>query len=157
MTPIERVRAYLQAQESKPDIIEMDQDTSTAYLAARALGTEVGQIAKSILFKTRQNDYLMVISAGDVKIDTRAIKNLLGVKVRMANGEEVQDMTGFSIGGVCPFALEKPIPIYLDESLKRYPVVYAAAGTSNTAVPVTFAQLMEITGGTTCRFTLPPE
>ncbi|HWP97697.1 MAG TPA: YbaK/EbsC family protein [Syntrophomonadaceae bacterium] len=156
MSPIERVRAYFQAQKVNIDIIEMDEDTSTAYLAATALGTEVGQIAKSILFKSRNSDYLMVVSAGDVRIDTRAIKELVGVKVRMANGEEVQEMTGFNIGGVCPFALQKPIPIYLDESLKRYPIVYAAAGTSNTAVPVSFLQLQKITGGSPCQVTLPP-
>lgn len=135
----------------------MDDDTSTAQLAARALGTGVGQIAKSILFKTKQSEYVMVISAGDVRVDTRAMKALVGSKVRMATGDEVEEMTGYTIGGVCPFALPHPISIYLDESLKRYEVTYAAAGTSNTAVPATFTQLQDVTGGIPCMVTLPPE
>lgn len=157
MSPIERVRAFFAEKQSDLTIIEMDDDTSTAQLAARALGTEVGQIAKSILFKTRQNTYVMVISAGDVRVDTRAMKELIGSKVRMATGDEVEEMTGYTVGGVCPFALPNPIPIYLDESLKRYGVTYAAAGTSNTAVPATFNQLKSVTGGLPCMVTLPPE
>jgi prolyl-tRNA editing enzyme YbaK/EbsC (Cys-tRNA(Pro) deacylase) len=70
----------------------------------------------------------------------------------MANAEEVFEVTGYQPGGVCPFALKQTVPIYLDESLKRYDVVYAAAGTANTALPITFEQLREITGGKTCRF-----
>lgn len=157
MNPIERVRAFFAERQSSLTIIEMDDDTSTAQLAAQALGTEVGQIAKSILFKTKQNNYVMVISAGDVRVDTRAMKELVGSKVRMATSNEVEEMTGYSIGGVCPFALPYPIPVYLDESLKRYGVTYAAAGTSNTAVPVSFDQLQNVTGGVPCLVTLPPE
>ncbi len=157
MSPIERIRAFFAEKQSDLTIIEMDDDTSTAQLAARALGTGVGQIAKSILFKTKQSEYVMVISAGDVRVDTRAMKALVGSKVRMATGDEVEEMTGYTIGGVCPFALPHPISIYLDESLKRYEVTYAAAGTSNTAVPATFTQLQDVTGGIPCMVTLPPE
>ncbi len=157
MSPIERVRNYFAAKHSDLQIIEMSDDTSTAYLAARALGKEVGQIAKSILFKTRQNTYIMVISAGDVQVDTRAVRELTGSKIRMASSEEVQEMTGYPIGGVCPFAIANEIPIYLDESLKRYPLVYAAAGTANTAVPVSFEELLKITEGMACCVTMPPE
>jgi Uncharacterized conserved protein len=157
LSPIERVRAFFAEKQSDLTIIEMDDDTSTAQLAARALGTGVGQIAKSILFKTKQSEYVMVISAGDVRVDTRAMKALVGSKVRMATGDEVEEMTGYTIGGVCPFALPHPISIYLDESLKRYEVTYAAAGTSNTAVPATFTQLQDVTGGIPCMVTLPPE
>jgi prolyl-tRNA editing enzyme YbaK/EbsC (Cys-tRNA(Pro) deacylase) len=157
LSPIERIRAFFAEKQSDLTIIEMDDDTSTAQLAARALGTGVGQIAKSILFKTKQSEYVMVISAGDVRVDTRAMKALVGSKVRMATGDEVEEMTGYTIGGVCPFALPHPISIYLDESLKRYEVTYAAAGTSNTAVPATFTQLQDVTGGIPCMVTLPPE
>lgn len=157
MSPIERVRAFFNEKQSDLVIIEMNEDTSTAQLAARALGTEVGQIAKSILFKTRQGAYVMVISAGDVRVDTRSMKELIGSKVRMASSDEVEEMTGYTIGGVCPFALPGPITVYLDESLKRFEVTYAAAGTSNTAVPATFAQLLEVTGGVPCMVTLRPE
>lgn len=150
MNEIDRVRAYLQEKKPGLQIIVLAEDTSTAPLAAQALGREVGQIAKSILFKTKNEEYLMIVAAGDVKMDNKALKNLVGARVRMANAEEVQKVTGFNIGGVCPFALANPIAIYLDESLKRYEVVYAAAGTANTALPITYEELREITGGQPC-------
>jgi prolyl-tRNA editing enzyme YbaK/EbsC (Cys-tRNA(Pro) deacylase) len=151
MNEIERVRQYLQQKNPRLKIIELDEDTSTAFLAAQALGKEVGQIAKSILFKTKDERFLMIVSAGDVKLDNKAIKELAGSRVRMASPEEVRERTGFNIGGVCPFALRTEIDIYLDESLKRYDVVYAAAGTANTALPITFEELQEITGGRPCQ------
>lgn len=150
MTEIERVRTFLQTRNPSIKIIEFDQDTSTAYLAAQALHTEVGQIAKSIVFKSKKEEYVLIVSTGDVKIDSKAVKELIGSRVRMANAEEVKEVTGFNIGGVCPFALKTPIPVYLDESLNRYDVVYAAAGTANTAVPVTMQELIAITDGSVC-------
>lgn len=153
MTEIDKVRAFLGAKDPRVQIIEFNQDTSTAFLAAQALGTEVGQIAKSMLFKNKREDYLMIVSTGDVKIDGKKVKEITGSRARMATADEVLAVTGFNIGGVCPFALKTPVPVYLDESLKRYQVVYAAAGTANTAVPVSYEQLLQITGGTPCDVT----
>lgn len=152
MKEIERVRNYLQDKNPRLQIIELEENTSTAPLAAQALGLEVGQIAKSILFKTKNEGFLMVVSAGDVRLDSKAIKEVVGQRVRMANPEEVLEVTGFQIGGVCPFALQNQVPIYLDESLRRYDLVYAAAGTANTALPISFQELLEITGGQACKF-----
>jgi Cys-tRNA(Pro) deacylase len=152
MQEIERVRSYLRDRNPELNIIVLEDNTSTAALAAQALGTEVGQIAKSILFKTKKEDYLMVVSAGDVRLDSKAIKEEIGEKVRMANPEEVLEVTGFNIGGVCPFALRQEVPIYLDESLKRYDIVYAAAGTGHTALPISYEELERITSGRACRF-----
>lgn len=149
---IERVRKYLQERNPQLNIIVLEDNTATAYLAAQALGTEVGQIAKSILFKRKQEGYFMVVAAGDVRMDNKAIKESIGERVRMANPEEVLAATGFTIGGVCPFALPQPIPIYLDESLKRYDKVYAAAGTAHTALPISYEELIIITGGQACKF-----
>lgn len=150
MNEIERVRNFLNDRNPSLKIIELDRDTSTSFLAAQALGTEVGQIAKSILFKSKKNDYFMVVSTGDVKIDNKQIRNLVGSKARMATSDEVQEITGFSIGGVCPFALKNDIPVFLDESLKRYDVVYAAAGTDNSVLPISFEELCAITNGKPC-------
>jgi Cys-tRNA(Pro) deacylase len=147
-----RVSEYLRIRNPQLNIILLEENTSTAPLAAQALGTEVGQIAKSILFKTRQERYLMVVSAGDVRLDSKAIKAVVGDKVRMANPDEVLKVTGFNIGGVCPFALRQEVPIYLDESLRRFEVVYAAAGTAHTALPISYEELMRITGGQACKF-----
>lgn len=152
MQEIERVREYLREWNPQPNIIVLEENISTAYLAAQALGTEVGQIAKSILFKTKPGDYLMVVAAGDVRLDSKAIKEKIGERVRMAKAEEVLQVTGFNIGGVCPFALRREVPIYLDESLKRYDIVYAAAGTAHTALPISYAELQEITNGLPCKF-----
>jgi len=152
MNEIERVRAYLHYRNPQLNIIVMEDNTSTAALAAQALGTEVGQIAKSILFKTKSDKYFMVVSAGDVRLDAKAMKGELGEKVRMADADEVLEMTGFKVGGVCPFALRQELPIYLDESLKRYDVVYAAAGTAHTALPISYEELLNITAGRACKF-----
>jgi len=151
---IEKVRKYLKSKNPELKIIVLEDDTSTSFLAAQALGTEVGQIAKSILFKTKDENFMMIVSAGDARIDNKAVKELTGSRVRMANAEEVEQVTGFSIGGVCPFALQQEVPIFLDESLKRYDVVYAAAGTANTALPISFEELCRITGGQPCRVSL---
>lgn len=153
MPEIERVRSFLKEKNSELSIIEFAADTSTSELAAKALGTDVERIAKSIVFKTKQDDYIMIVATGNVRINSKAVKELVGSKVRMANAEEVLAVTGYRPGGVCPFALETEIPIYLDESLKEYEVVYAAAGTANTALPISFAELQSITGGISCRVT----
>lgn len=150
MNEIERVRAFLQERLPGIEIIIHKEDTSTAFLAARALGTEVGQIAKSILFKSKNEEYFMVVAAGDVKIDNKAMRKTVGSRVRMANADEVLNVTGFQIGGVCPFALQTELAVLLDESLKSYDIVYAAAGTANTAVPVSYEDLIKITGGSPC-------
>ena len=155
MLAIERVRSYLQDRNPELTIIILEDNTGTAPLAAQALGLEVGQIAKSILFKTKGDEYVMVVSAGDVRLDSKAIKSAVGSKVRMATPEEVLTVTGFNIGGVCPFALRQEVPIYLDESLLRYDQVYAAAGTANTALPISYHELMRLTGGIACRFSGP--
>ena len=96
----------------------------------------------------------MVVAAGDARMDSKAIKARIGSRVRMASPEEVLAVTGFNIGGVCPFALPGPLPIYLDESLQRYDIVYAAAGTPHTALPITYQELMRITGGQACKFSV---
>ncbi|MDD4802403.1 MAG: YbaK/EbsC family protein [Syntrophomonas sp.] len=152
MQSVERVKTYLEEKNTHLSIMVLEEKISTAPLAAQALGTEVGQIAKSILFKTKHNNFLMVVSAGDVRLNTKAIKEAVGEKVRMANAEEVLEVTGFNVGGVCPFALCCQVPIYLDESLKRYDIVYAAAGNEHTALPISFEELKRITNGQPCSF-----
>jgi prolyl-tRNA editing enzyme YbaK/EbsC (Cys-tRNA(Pro) deacylase) len=144
---IERVQAYVQQRMPHLQVIEFQQDTSTSALAAAALGTEVGQIAKSMLFKAKTGQYFLVVSAGDVRMDTKALRDLIGSKVRMANAEEVVEITGFPVGGVCPFDLRVEVPIYLDDSLKRYDVVYTAAGTPNSALPITYEAVNTIIDG----------
>ncbi len=122
--------------------------TPTAETAAQRIGVPVGQIAKSILFKGKDEKYRMVVAAGDKKINSGALKRATGSKHRMASAEETRETTGFLPGGVCPFGLaEAPVTILLDISLDEYDIVYPAAGTDATGVPLSPDYLQRITGG----------
>lgn len=126
--------------------------TPTAESAAAKIGVEVGQIAKSLLFKGASGRAAMVVCAGDKKISSGKIKRLCGEKMSMTNAEETFALTGFRPGGVCPFGVEN-LPIYIDDSLSAWGTIYPAAGTNSTGVPMTFVQLMAITGGKPCEVT----
>jgi len=151
VNPVEKVRRYLAQYPYDIEIKEFDESTRTAELAARAVGVEVGQIAKSILFIIGERP-VMVVTSGDVKVSQSRLKQYLGVKgkVKLADAETAEKITGFPPGGVCPFALKQPVKILIDKSMERYPVVYIAAGSPRSAAPVTVKQLLEITGGELC-------
>ncbi|KKM12803.1 prolyl-tRNA synthetase [Clostridiales bacterium PH28_bin88] len=148
---IARVRRFLEETPYRPEIIEFDESTHTSELAARAVGVEVGQIAKSILLIIGDQPVL-VVTSGDMKVSQSKLKQVLGAsgKVKLADPDTTMELTGFPPGGVCPFALKQPVPVLIDRSMERFPVVYAAAGTPRSAVPVSVAQLLDITGGTLC-------
>ena len=122
--------------------------TPTAEAAAQRIGVPVGQIAKSILFKGKDGTFRLVVAAGDRKINSGALKRTTGAKHRMASAQETEVATGFLPGGVCPFGLEDaPVKILLDVSLDEYDIVYPAAGTDATGVPLSPDYLRQITGG----------
>lgn len=146
MPLFQKVQDYLDLQHPGIKAIRLADNTATSELAAAALGVEVGQIAKSLLYKGKDG-YLMVVAAGEVRLDQKKLRQIGGRKVRMARPDEVLEATGYPIGGVCPIDLKTPVRILLDESLARYSVVYSAAGTANSALPVTLTQLQELTGG----------
>jgi len=127
--------------------------TATSPMAAAQLGVEVGQIAKSILLIGKDGRYAMLLAPGDRKISSAKLKAALGVKTRMTRPEETAAATGFEAGGVCPFGIDPAIRILLDRGLARYPTVYPAAGTSASGVPMTFDQLVAVTGGEVGDFT----
>jgi len=130
--------------------------TPTAETAARRIGVPVGQIAKSMLFKGKDGNFRLVVAAGDKRINSSRLKRATGFKHRMANAEETAAATGFWPGGVCPFGLEdRNIEILLDSSLDDYELVYPAAGTDATGVPIPPARLLEITGGSKVSVTDP--
>ena len=129
--------------------------TPTVETAAARIGVEEGQIAKSILFKgSSSGRFVMVVCAGDRRISSGAVKRLAGEKLSMANAEETERATGYRPGGVCPFGVDG-VAVFIDESLKAWPLVYPAAGNDATGVPTTYAQLLEITGGASCDVTAP--
>jgi prolyl-tRNA editing enzyme YbaK/EbsC (Cys-tRNA(Pro) deacylase) len=126
---------------------EHEQTTKTSIEAAEALGVEVGQIAKTILFRAGEC-YGLFVAAGDITIDSKKVKALLGGgKVRIAKPEEVERITGYRVGGVCPFDIDPGIPIFIDDSMRRFEIVYSAAGSSHSFLPITLEQLKLVTGG----------
>ena len=128
--------------------------TATSQLAAERLGVLVGQIAKSLLFLGKDGRHAMLLCPGDRKASSAKLKAALGVKTRMARRDETLAATGFEPGGVCPFGIDDNIRILLDESLSQYKTIYPAAGTGASGVPMTFAQLVAITGGSVGDFTV---
>ncbi|MDD4237313.1 MAG: YbaK/EbsC family protein [Desulfotomaculaceae bacterium] len=147
MHVIEKVQSYLDQYDLGLKIIELKENTSTCELAAAALGVEVGQIAKTLVFLA-DGQPMLVVASGDRKISSGKLKRLLAVaKVRLADPATVLEVTGYPVGGVCPLALPRSLPILLENTLQRFEVVYAAAGTPNSALPVTMQQLEIITGG----------
>lgn len=138
---IEKVREYLKQFNRENDIIELDQSSATVQLAAEALGVEPERIAKTLSFKT-SDSAILVVAAGDARIDNKKFKSQFGVKAKMLSPEEVIEFTGHAIGGVCPFAITNPdVKIYLDDSLKRFNTVYPACGSGNSAIKLTLPEL----------------
>lgn len=127
--------------------------TATAELAAQQLGVQVGQIAKSLLFLGRDGRLVMLLCPGDRKASSGKLKAALGVKTRMTRRDETLAATGFEPGGVCPFGIDGSILVLVDAGLRQYATIYPAAGTSASGVPMTFDQLIEITGGRVGDFT----
>jgi prolyl-tRNA editing enzyme YbaK/EbsC (Cys-tRNA(Pro) deacylase) len=121
--------------------------TATSVLAAQQLGVSVGQIAKSLLFMGKDGKLFLVVCPGDRKLSNAKLKAASGVKSRMASADEALAATGFGPGGVCPFGIDPSIAVLIDRSLEQYATIYPAAGTDSTGVPMTFGQLVAITGG----------
>ena len=137
---IEKVRSYLSKWNKDKDIIEFDVSTATVELAAQALHTIPDRIAKSISF-LKEDHALLVVAAGNEKIDNKKFKDTFGVKAKMLNPEQVLRYTGFAVGGVCPFALPDTAEVYLDISMKKFQSLFPACGTSNSAIELTIAEI----------------
>lgn len=141
---LESVRAFMA--EHAPDIAIIDQGASTATVleAAATLGVLPGQIAKTL--SVRVGDTVMLIVArGDARLDNRKTRDALGARPRMLGAEEVEALTGHPVGGVCPFGLATPLPVYCDLSLRDFAEVYPAAGSRTASVRLTPDRLAELT------------
>ncbi len=149
---VARVRQAVQAFDSQLEPIFFAEQLKTAEEAAGVLGVEVGQIAKTLLFRTSER-YGLFVAAGDIRIPNSRIRQLLGGgNVKMASPVEVVEITGFQVGAVGPFGLLKEVPIFIDQSLSRFETIYTAAGLAETLLPLTFSQLVTITGGEVVEF-----
>lgn len=137
---IENVRKYLQKYDLEDKVIELAAETGTVEQAAAALGCEGKQIAKTMAFNVFDKAVLVLL-AGDTKVDNAKFKSFFGVKAKMLTSEELDIMVGHKMGGVCPFDIKEDVKVYLDESLKRFEIVYPAAGTDHSAVKLTIPEL----------------
>ena len=137
---IQRARAHLRKLGLEERIQEFTVSSATVALAAEALGCEPARIAKSLSFEKGESA-LLVIAAGDARIDNAKFKQRFGMKAKMLGADKVEPLIGHGIGGVCPFGVNEGIEVYLDESLRRFETVYPAAGTSASAVHLTIEEL----------------
>ncbi|MGN6590337.1 MAG: YbaK/EbsC family protein [Sphingomicrobium sp.] len=140
---LESVRAWLAIHAPELRLIEVEESTATVDTAARALGVEPGRIAKTLAVRAGEHLFLLC-TRGNARLDNRKCKDELGARPRMLGAEETFELTGHRVGGVCPFGLKNPLPVYLDASLKAFDVVYPAGGSLNTSVEVPTARLYEL-------------
>lgn len=140
---IEQVREHLKEWGRERDIREFIASSATVELAAQALGVEPARIAKTLSLKDRDGGAMLVVAAGDAKMDNSKFKAEFGYKPKMLTAEEALSWTGHAVGGVCPFGLKMSLPVYLDISLRRFATVFPACGSGNSAIELTCAELAE--------------
>lgn len=140
---VETVRAFLAACAPDIEILETDASTATVDMAARGHGVQPAQIAKTLSLRIKDRT-LLIVASGTARLNNRKIKDVLGGKPRMLTAEEVVSMTGHPVGGVCPFGLATPLPVFCDVSLKAFDEVLPAAGSANSALRIAPARMAEL-------------
>lgn len=139
---IERVREYFRSLGREQDILEFPVSSATVELAAQAVGVIPARIAKTLSFLV-EDGCVLVVAAGDAKVDNSKYKAFFHTKAKMLTPEQAVEMTGHAVGGVCPFANPQGVKTYLDVSLRRFDTVFPAAGSSNSAIELTCPELEE--------------
>lgn len=142
---IEKVKAYFRSKNMEDRVLEFEVSSATVELAAQALHCEECRIAKTLSFHVGER-VVLVVMAGDTKIDNQKYKARFGTKAKMLEHEEAPVLIGHAVGGVCPFAVNEGVEVYLDESLKRFETVFPACGSANSAMEMTMAELEEHSG-----------
>ena len=142
---IERVRAYFRSYGIEDRIRELEHSSATVLLAAEALGTEPCRIAKTLSFLVNGSP-ILIVTAGDARIDNAKYKAFFGAKAKMLSPEEAVELVGHAVGGVCPFAVNDGVTVYLDESLRRFSTVFPACGSGNSAIELTIPELEQYSG-----------
>ncbi len=142
---IEKVRTYFRQYGMEERMQEFEVSSATVALAAEALHCEPQRIAKTLSFIVDGNA-ILIVAAGDVKIDNAKYKKQFGTKAKMLSYEEVSEMIGHEVGGVCPFAVKEGVKVFLDESLRRFETVFPACGSSNSAIELTIPELEKYAG-----------
>ena len=137
---ITRVKEYFRQWDMEHKILEFETSSATVELAAEAVGVESKRIAKTLSFKIG-NDAILIVAAGDARIDQKKYKAQFHTKAKMLALEEVEETIGHDVGGVCPFGINEGVEVYLDESLRRFETVFPACGSSNSAIELTIPEL----------------
>lgn len=142
-----KVKEYLKNYNLDDKIIEFNVSSATVELAAKALNCEEARIAKTLSFRLKDR-CILIVTAGDVKIDNAKYRNEFGEKAKMLSFDDVLEVIGHPVGGVCPFAVNEGIDIYLDESLKRFETVFPACGATNNAIEISPLELEKVVNNT---------
>lgn len=137
---IEKVRAYFTALGIENRILEFDASSATVELAALALGVDGARIAKTLSFMLGER-CILIVAAGDARVDNKKYKARFGAKAKMLAHDDVPSYIGHAVGGVCPFAVKEGVEVWLDESLKRFETVFPACGSANSAIELTIPEL----------------
>jgi prolyl-tRNA editing enzyme YbaK/EbsC (Cys-tRNA(Pro) deacylase) len=143
---LESVRAFFAEKAPDIDVIVSPQSSATVALAAEAYGVEPGRIAKTLSLRVGER-VVLIVAAGTSRMDNKKVKSLFGVKPKMLGLDEVAEITGHQVGGVCPFGLKAPLPIYCDVSLQAFDEIVPAAGSTHSAVRITPSRMAELVGG----------
>lgn len=154
---IEKVKAFFAAMGRENEVLEFSVSSATVELAAVAVGVEPGMIAKTLSFSDNAEGCMLIVAAGDAKIDNRKFKDTFGFKAKMLSHEDALRFTGHAVGGVCPFALPEGVKVYCDSSMWRFEHVYPACGSSNSAIKLTPDELMQLSAAQRCDVCKLPE
>ncbi|WP_298815855.1 YbaK/EbsC family protein [uncultured Roseibium sp.] len=152
---LESVRTHFENVAPDLEVLVTDESSATVDLAAQAHGVAPGQIAKTLSIQLKEKIFL-VVTRGDVRLDNKKAKAAFGGKVKMLGLEDVERLTGHPVGGVCPFGLAEPLPVYCDVSLKDFDIVIPAAGATNAAVKISPERMAEITSAEWVDVCQPP-
>lgn len=140
---LENVKAHFKKWNREQDILEFATSSATVEQAAETIGVSPARIAKTLSFKGNEEQAILVVAAGDAKIDNKKFRHAFGFKARMVSPDEVLEQTGHAIGGVCPFGLTHDLEVYLDSSMKRFETVFPACGSINSAIELTCDELFQ--------------
>ena len=141
----EKAVNYLRKKGMEDRVIVQEASSATVELAAQAIGVTPGEIAKTLSFITKEGPVL-VIAEGTARVDNRKYKDTFHTKAKMIPGDQVEELIGHAPGGVCPFGIKEGVPVYMDESLRKYALVYPAAGDDHSAVRLTVEELEQVSG-----------
>lgn len=140
---IESVKAHFKKWNRESDVMEFDTSSATVEQAAETIGVIPARIAKTMAFRGEDEKAILIVAAGDAKIDNKKFRQTFGFKARMLTPDEVLEQTGHAIGGVCPFGLANNLDVYLDVSMKRFETVFPACGSTNSAIELTIEELAQ--------------